>query len=195
MLKMCEIKPYYDFVRPYYCDRDAGHDFRHIARIFDRLEELSVGCVPEPKFHRLYFLAAFHGLVEKLRTDIEFRDQVDDLLRQLGWKNDEISDAFTALERHLSAPQTTEEMIVHDANFFEVTGRFGVAKAFTVGGNFNQTYERTLEIFEANLNKLVFRTPIGRSTYDARKDYARAFIEELRAEIKSRRLDADIASR
>ena len=86
-------------------------------------------------------------------------------------------------------------MIVHDANLFEVTGRFGIAKAFTVGGNFNQTYECTLEIFEDNLDKLVFRTPIGRSMYEVRKDYTRAFIEELRAEIKSRRLDAEIFSR
>ncbi len=192
---MCEIKSYYDFVRPYYHGRDAGHDFHHIARIFDRLEELSVGCVPEPEFHKLYFIAAFHGLVKRLGTDICFQNQVNNFLRQLGWENGDISEAFAALERHLFAPQTTEEMIVHDANFFEVTGRFGIAKAFTVGGSFNQTYERTLEIFEANLDKLVFRTPIGRSTYEARKDYARAFIEELRAEIKSRQLNAEISSR
>ena len=84
-------------------------------------------------------------------------------------------------------------MIVHDANFFEMTGRFGIAKAFTVGGNFNQTYECTLEIFEDNLDKLVFRTPIGRSMYEVEKITLAHSLKNLGQ--KSRRLDAEISSR
>ncbi|WP_299843111.1 hypothetical protein [uncultured Roseovarius sp.] len=193
MQQMNEITTYFEFVRPSYNNRDAGHDLRHIARIIERLDDLSVGCHPAPTRHLLFFLAAFHGLGEKLQEDSDFRQLTEDFLRQLGWKSDEIPGAFVALQRHLSAPETTEEMIVHDANFFEVTGPFGIAKAFTVGGHFNQTYERTLEIFEENVEKLVFRTPVGRSAYHNRKDYARAFIVELREELKLKRFDENLS--
>ena len=186
---MYEIEPYFEAIRPYYLDRDAGHDLRHIARIFDRLEELSVGYNPSPRLHFLHFLAAFHGLGKEMQSDAELQSFTKDFLEQLGWKDDEISQAFAALERHLRSPQTVEEMIVHDANYFEVTGAFGIAKAFTVGGHFNQSYEQTLEIFSENIEKLVFRTPVGRAAYEVRKEIARTYIKEFQNELKIKKLE------
>lgn len=62
---------------------------------------------------------------------------------------------------HLEDPRTPEAMIVHDANYVEVLGALGIAKAFTTGGARGQTYETTVNIFENNLNRAVFHTPEG----------------------------------
>jgi len=186
MLQQSKFQPYLDFVHPFYRDRDAGHDFRHIVRIFGRLDELCRELEPPPSTRKLFFLAAFHGLGQKLSNDVEFRQSATHFLENLGWGKDESTESFISLDRHLSNPITIEEMIVHDANFFEVTGAFGIAKAFTVGGSYAQTYEQTLEIFEANLDKLEFRTPVGRKDYEPRKEAARAFIANLRSDLAYR---------
>ena len=177
---------YCDFVRPAYADRDAGHDFDHIRRIIDRLPELAEGLDPPPVPHRLSFLATFHGLIGKITGDPEFRDRAVRFLTDLGWPEGEITTSFAALARHLSNPQTPEECMVHDANFFEVTGPFGIAKAFTVGGAHGQRYEQTLDIFAANLEALRFRTPAGQALYEPRKAYAAAFIQDLRGDLRAK---------
>ena len=180
------ISRYCDFVRPAYADRDAGHDFDHIRRIIDRLPELAEGLDPPPVPHRLSFLATFHGLIGKIAHHSEFRARAVCFLTDLGWPEGEIAASFAALARHLSDPQTAEEWMVHDANFFEVTGPFGIAKAFTVGGAHGQRYEQTLDIFAANLEALRFRTPAGRALYEPRKAYAAAFIQDLRRDLQAR---------
>ncbi len=184
MQRKDRIEAYCKFARPYYAQRDSGHDFRHILRIIDRLESLSAGFDPPPKRHNLCFLAAFHGLNRKIDSDHAFRKRAIIFLNDLGWTDSETKEAFKSLNRHLSAPETPEEMIVHDANFFEVTGPFGIAKAFTVGGHFGQSYERTLKIFKDNVKNLTFFTPTGQSLYEERRKYCTDFIERLQQELE-----------
>ena len=43
---------------------------------------------------------------------------------------------------------------MHDANYVEVLGAFGIAKAFTKGGAERQSYEETIAIFRENLRSL-----------------------------------------
>lgn len=179
-----QIQFYKDYVRPFYDGKDQGHNFQHIERIIARLNELREGIYPAPSERKLNFISCFHGLVFKIQHETLFRDQTVQFLEDLGWASDEIRGAFISLARHLSAPLEAEEMMVHDANYVEVTGAFGIAKAFTVGGSRGQAYEETLEIFASNLNKVVFCTPYGKKHYEARKDYSRAFIEMLRDDLK-----------
>ena len=184
MFRKNDIKPYLEAARPHYGGKDPGHDFRHILRIADRLEALSRGLTPPPVICRLNFLCAFHGLGGMIKSRPQLRDQVSAFLIDLGWQEDEISFAYDQLDTHLSDPQTSEQKIVHDANFFEVTGAFGIAKAFTVGGVYGQTYEETLAIFQANLDKLAFKTPFGRNVYARRIAITRDFIENLKSDLK-----------
>lgn len=186
MMLGAPIDRYCDFARPAYADRDPGHDFDHISRIIDRLPALADGLEPPPVPHRLHFLAAFHGLSGKIAGDPDFRRRTERFLTDLGWPQAEITASFAALARHVSDPQTAEERMVHDANLFEVTGPFGIAKAFTVGGARGQRYAQTLDIFAANLAALRFRTPAGRALYEPRKAYAAAFIEELRRDLTAK---------
>ena len=186
MVERGEIQPYLDFVRPHYDGRDVGHDFRHIIRIVERLDELAEGINPTPSSRSLNFLSAFHGLGTKITQSNDFRESVISFLLGVGWELSEIDAAFASLATHLTDPKTPEEMMVHDANFFEVTGPFGIAKAFAVGGALGQTYEQTLAIFKANIDKVTFRTPAGRETYEPRKKYAQLFILALQADLTTR---------
>ncbi len=179
-----QIGVYLEFARPYYESKDAAHDFRHIRRVAARSDELAKCADDEIRLDRLCCLVAFHGLGGKLADDAQLAERITIFLATLGWSAPEIEALLAALARHVSDPQTAEERIVHDANLFEVTGPFGIAKAFTVGGARGQSYERTLEIFERNLDKATFRTSAARAAYAPRKVYAHAFIKALRADLE-----------
>jgi len=133
--------------------------------------------------HFLYFLTAFHGLWLFWRDDPGFRARAISFLQELGWGEPEIEEAVVCLERHLKAPQTVEEEMVHDANYMELLGAFGIAKAFTVGGSLGQTYEKTVEIFENRyLNLVKFYTPVGKRMAGEGISYAKTFLTRLKSE-------------
>jgi hypothetical protein len=180
MDKVDMIDFYLNFARPLYAGKDVAHDFRHIERIISRLSELAEGLEPPPCSYKLNFLACFHGLGPKVDNDPELRAKIVVFLRDIGWKQQDIDASLSSLTTHLSDPRTSEELIVHDANYFEVTGAFGIAKAFMVGGARGQSYEQTVAIFDANLRRLTFRTPFGKRCYDSRKAYAEAYLAMLR---------------
>lgn len=180
---MDAIEPYVIFARPLYLDRDKGHDFQHIERIISRLDELSEGLEPPPPLSKLFFLACFHGLSAKISCDAELRVQIVAFLSGLGWQFEDINASLSSLQTHLGDPRTPEERIVYDANYYEVTGAFGIAKAFTVGGARDQSYEQTIAVFKQNLEHLTFRTPFGQRVYEQRKAYARRYLEDLIREL------------
>lgn len=125
MEKLDVIDFYIDFVRPLYAGKDAAHDFRHIERMISRCGDLAEGLEPPPCPHKLNFLACFHGLGPQIASDPELRAKTVAFLRDLGWARTDVNAALSSLATHLSEPQTSEEMIVYDANYFEVTGAFG----------------------------------------------------------------------
>ena len=182
MLKQ-QIEPYKEFARPYYVNRDSAHDFRHIKRIISRLDLLSKEMPPCSKA-LLCFLACFHGLKTQLEKDELFRDRVKVFLQNLTWNEPEIEKAFSSLKRHTSNPQTVEEQIVHDANYVELLGALGIAKAFTTGGAYQQTYEETANIFEYRyLDKVKFVTPVGKRIAKQKRAYTKSFLKQLRSEL------------
>lgn len=127
------VAPYLEFALPFYGTRDSAHDAAHIRRIVDRLDSLSEGVEPAPRPAMLHFLASFHGLGDRIAHDDEFDHRVRQLLTDLGWTGAAIEEAYLLLERHCVDPRTAEERVVHDANYIEVLGAFGIAKAFTKG--------------------------------------------------------------
>lgn len=177
------VETYMAFVRPYHGSRDPAHDIRHIERIASRLEPLTEGMAPPPRRRLMCFLAAFHGLEERLGMDGAFRGRALRFLRGLGWSEAEIEEAFASLHRHIKCPRTAEEKIVHDANFLELLGAFGIAKAFTTGGARGQSYEETAAIYEQQyLDPVEFQTPVGRRLAEEGRAYAKAFLARLRQE-------------
>jgi hypothetical protein len=175
--------PYATFALPLYGARDSAHDAAHIRRIIGRLDELSRGIDPPPRPRLLSFLAAFHGLADRMRRDDALHTETESLLRSLSWSSAQIEEGLAALDRHCTDPVTSEEKVVHDANFVELLGAFGVAKAFTRGGADGQSYEETLAIFERNLRRVRFRTPRGRELAEEGLRYGEEFIARLRQEL------------
>ncbi len=95
-----------------------------------------------------------------------------------------MAQASVSLDRHLSDPQTIEEAIVHDANYIEMLGAFGVAKAFTTGGARGQSLHETADIYEHRyLDKVQFRTPAGQRAAEEGRAYVKAFLTRLRDEL------------
>ncbi|GAA1119233.1 hypothetical protein [Kitasatospora arboriphila] len=173
-------EPYVSQAEPYYATKDPAHDFTHIRRILARLELLRDG--EEHRLDLLYFLACYHGLVPCL-DHAGFREDTAAFLGSLGWQPGEISQAFVGLRRHLDGPALIEEQLVHDANYLEAVGAFGIAKAFTTGGARGQHYEETIERARYFIDRPVFRTPAGRRMAAARRAYAHAFLDDLEAEL------------
>ena len=131
----------------------------------------------------LHFLACFHGLGNLIAQDQDLDHQVCELLARLGWADPEIEEAHLLLQRHCVDPQTSEERVVHDANYVEVVGAFGIAKAFTMGGAQRQSYEETAAIFQRNLHRVEFRTPRGQAIAQEGRSYAESFLDRLRDEL------------
>jgi uncharacterized protein len=178
-----QLAPYKEFAKPYYADMDSAHDFAHIERILDWLGTLSKETRQPPRLDHLYFLACFHGLEKRLNTDHGFREQVTSFLHGLAWTKTEVEEILLSLSRHFTDPKTVEEEIIHDANYIELLGAFGIAKAFTTGGARGQTIEQSAEIFEHQfLKRIKFRTPIGKRLAEGGRTYARRFLKRLRAE-------------
>lgn len=178
-----QIEPYRDFVKPYYAVKDPAHDFQHIERIINRLTMLSEDISQPIDSAKLYFLACFHGLGKQLSSNKKFNDQVQMFLKSLDWTMEEIEEVFQTLYRHLTNPQSIEEKIVHDANYIEILGAFGIAKAFTTGGANGQSLEETVNIFENQyLDKVVLQTSVGKRLAEERKNYTKEFLIRLRNE-------------
>jgi uncharacterized protein len=178
-----QIEPYKEFVKPHYAVKDPAHNFRHIERILSRLTVLSENLLQEICLEKLYFLACFHGLGKQLSRSDDFQNQVRLFLESLDWMSEDIEDGFQSLYRHLVNPQSIEEQIIHDANYIELLGAFGIAKAFTTGGAKGQSLEETANIFEHQyLDKVVFQTPVGKRLAEERKNYTKEFLTRLRNE-------------
>ncbi len=178
-----QIESYKEFVKPHYAAKDPAHDFQHIERIINRLSMLSENLSQEIHLEKLYFLACFHGLGKQLSRSEDFQSQVRLFLKSLTWTSENIEEGFQSLYRHLVNPQSIEEKIVHDANYIEVLGAFGIAKAFTTGGAKGQSLEETANIFEHQyLDRVVFQTPKGKRLAEERKNYTKEFLTRLRSE-------------
>lgn len=178
-----QVEVYKKFVLPHYVGKDAAHNFRHIERILARLSILSEGIEPSPNIESLYFLACFHGLGKRLNSDRAFAEEVKAFLLGLGWSESKIEEGFESLTRHLAQPQKIEEKIVHDANYLELLGAFGIAKAFTTGGARGQLIEESADIFEHQyLDKVEFQTPTGKRLAQEGREYAKAFLKRLQTE-------------
>jgi hypothetical protein len=174
------------FVSPWYRTRDPAHDLEHIKRILGRLPSLSIGVEPAPRAHLLAFLACFHGMAKALRDEPSLAQDTTRLLSELGWLEADKTEALAMVPRHLADPRTSEEKVVHDANYVELFGALGIAKAFTTGGAQGQSYLQTLAILENQyLDRVVLKTPAGREIADRDRSYVKAFLRRLERELSS----------
>lgn len=179
-----DIDTYLEFVKPLYDSKDPAHNFQHIERIIEKSSTIRESIESNIRLELLYFLICFHGLGKKLHSDEYAQRASRDFLIGIGWSEDEIAFGFECLRRHTKNLVKVEEKIVHDANYIELLGAFGIAKAFTTGGALGQTYEETMRIYEESyLDKVQFQTVIGRKLAEEGCKYAKEFLARLKSEL------------
>lgn len=178
------LSEYCKFVKPLYFGKDAAHNFDHIERMIKRVDLIKKDYEPIINSELLWFLTCFHGLKSTLNESETIRRKCISFLEGLGWASNDILTGFDCLNRHLNNPVTIEEKIVHDANFIELLGAFGIAKAFTTGGANNQTYTQTIKIYEEEyLDRIKFQTEKGKEVAREGRTYAKNFLNRLKQEI------------
>ncbi|MCQ1531584.1 HD domain-containing protein [Lutispora saccharofermentans] len=185
MTKDNYLKPFKDYVKEHYTSKDAAHNFEHIERIINTSNKIiDYGVDEDIDFYLLAFLQCFHGLSRKLETDSEFKRNTIDFLLGLGLSGEKITIYFECLKRHCKSPQRIEEKIVHDSNFIEVVGSYGLARAFNSAGTRGQTIEEIIDILETHYyNMIECKTPFGKIVYNEKKKFAEDFLILLKKEI------------
>lgn len=180
------IMSYKDYVKKHYETKDVAHDFEHIERIINTTKRIvAYGVDKDIDYPLLTFLQCFHGLNPKLEADSRFKEKTIGFLLEKGWVAREISNAFESLNRHCKLPQRIEEEIVHDANFIEVVGYFGLARAFNSAGARGQSVEEIMQILKSHYyDKVECKTPYGKIVYKERKELAESFLNALKEEIE-----------
>ena len=179
------INDYLEYAKPLYSEKDVAHNFEHIERMIKRIKFLGIGYEEQIKPELLWFLTCFHGLNSTFNDFSSKKQHCIDFLMEKGWSNNDISIGFECLNRHLNDPITLEEQIVHDANFIELLGAFGIAKAFTTGGSHGQSYYETIRIYEEEyLDNVIFHTERGKELAVEGKEYAKSFLSRLKQELE-----------
>lgn len=171
------------FVKSYYDAKDPGHNFSHIERIL-KYTSIIKKDFKNININKLYFLALFHGLNKKINSNENFKKEIVILLKKCNIPDKEINDYFISLSRHIKNPLTIEEKIIHDANFLELYGALGIAKAFITGGFKNQTLDETINIFENNyFKKIKLKTNTGKRLSRDKKCFTKMFLKNLKKEL------------
>ncbi|NMC81543.1 MAG: hypothetical protein GYA63_01630 [Armatimonadetes bacterium] len=86
---------------------------------------------------------------------------------------------WIALQRYRHAPDTSEELAVHDAWALEAVGAPGIAKAFIRGGRMSRDLHEIVQDMRDTLSNSVFLTPAGRRLGVRRIVVTRRFLKDL----------------
>ena len=158
------LQNYLDYVIPHYPQPEFIHSLLNHLGFFN-IEHLNKS--------KLYFLATFCGLLEKLKTDTKFIGKTLMKLKQLNWTSEQIKEALYSLERQLSAPLTEEEKIVHDLYILEQLSATSILKAISTTG-----LEDPL-IHQIKTSDFQFFTSIGEEMGLERLAYTKKIVDEL----------------
>ena len=167
------IEGYKNFVEIHYATKDIAHNFSHIERIICTVDKIISYCAYENlDYSLLAFLQCFHGLNRKLESDDDFKQETVNFLISQGWTSENIANAFQSLKCHCKSPKNTEEDIVYDANFIEVVGAFGLARAFNSAGMRGQSVEEIASILKTHYYDVIqCRFPMGKPYMKKEKNF------------------------
>ncbi|MEM7799553.1 MAG: HD domain-containing protein [Chloroflexota bacterium] len=205
-----EVK-FRDFVVETLADADRAHTVDHIERVVANARQL---CEVEGADRDIVMPAAWlHDCVvvpknspNRSKASRLAAEKAGDYLTQLAYPLTLIPHIKHAIEAHsFSAgipPKTLEAQVVQDADRLDSIGAIGVARCLLTGVSFDaQLYDRldpfaearplddkaySIDHFEVKLFKLagMMQTAAGRIEAERRTTFMRAFIDQLKSEIK-----------
>lgn len=170
----------YQFVEPYYKNKDIMHDLSHIMRVERTAERLMQ--ILEVSFDAriVKYAIYFHGFIysheEVIREWLTNHIKEDALIERI------IQAAWDSQKS--SMPITAEGMLVHDAHMIEGGKTYLIVKSLITGSLRGQDLETTIRYIESNvLDKGICYYEQAQSLYEVQQDFAKAFIVDLKDEV------------
>jgi uncharacterized protein len=170
----------FDFVSPFYANKDIMHDLSHIERIMTKLNELSNET--EMQFNKelaevaLYFhgiIYSHEGVIKDYLSKIKFKAEEIDLIIKIAWES-----------QKENKPTTNEGLMLHDAHMLEGGRNFEIIKSLITGSIRGQNLEQTMTYIELNLmHKGHCYTKEGIKKYEIMKNRTKEIFEELNFEL------------
>jgi uncharacterized protein len=192
-------------------DRDPGHDFEHVMRVYKNAQR--IGREEGADMKILLAAVLLHDLVvypkgsaKRSKSADDSADIAEKILQKRGWAKSAIDRVSYCIRTHSYSkgirPMTLEAKILQDADRLDALGAIGIARTFSVGGSENRKFYNpddpfwkssrepddrvwTLDHFQAKLLHLenTLHTKTARTVARQRTRFMRDFIKELASEI------------
>lgn len=173
---MLNEKALFEFVEPYYIDKDIMHNMWHIElvkKMVKRILSLSSYIVDE---ECLTLATYFHGFIYRDEDKIKQWMQAQNYNEAMIWKT--INIAWESQRREI--PETIEGKILHDAHVLEGGKTYLIVKTLITGSVRGQSLTDTLKYMENNvLDKNQCYLPETIPLCEEMNKYTNSFFGEL----------------
>lgn len=159
-----QLQDYLDYALPHYHNPESLYSIINHLGFFNP-EQLNTS--------KLYFLATFCGLLEKLQTNSKFIHETLIKLNDLNWSAKEINEALHSLARQLSTPLTEEEKIIHDLYYIEQISASTLMQVISTEGLNSSLIHKIIE------GDFQFFTSVGKQMGLERLEYTQKIIAQL----------------
>lgn len=178
---MLNERALFDFVEPYYIDKDIMHNMWHIELVKKMIDKIISISDYEIDEECLMLATYFHGFIyideEKIKKWMlsqNYDDKTISKTIKIAWES-----------QRSEVPETLEGKILHDAHVLEGGKTYLVVKTLITGSVRGQSLVDTLDYMQKNvLNKNKCYLPETIPLCEEMNKYTNSFYEELKAGIQ-----------
>lgn len=178
---MLNERALFDFVEPYYIDKDIMHNMWHIELVKKMIDKIISISDYEIDEECLMLATYFHGFIyideEKIKKWMlsqNYDDKTISKTIKIAWES-----------QRSEVPETLEGKILHDAHVLEGGKTYLVVKTLITGSVRGQSLIDTLDYMQKNvLNKNKCYLPETIPLCEEMNKYTNSFYEELKAGIQ-----------
>ena len=178
---MLNERALFDFVEPYYIDKDIMHNMWHIELVKKMIDKIISISDYEIDEECLMLATYFHGFIyideEKIKKWMlsqNYDDKTISKTIKIAWDS-----------QRSEVPETLEGKILHDAHVLEGGKTYLVVKTLITGSVRGQSLVDTLDYMQKNvLNKNKCYLPESIPLCEEMNKYTNSFYEELKAGIQ-----------
>ena len=178
---MLNERALFDFVEPYYIDKDIMHNMWHIELVKKMIDKIISISDYEIDEECLMLATYFHGFIyideEKIKKWMlsqNYDDKTISKTIKIAWES-----------QRSEVPETLEGKILHDAHVLEGGKTYLVVKTLITGSVRGQSLVDTLDYMQKNvLNKNKCYLPESIPLCEEMNKYTNSFYEELKAGIQ-----------
>ena len=173
---MLNEKALFEFVEPYYADKDIMHNMWHIELVKKMVNKIIAGSSYSVDEECLLLATYFHGFIykdeEKIKQWMREQDYDEERIAktvQIAWES-----------QRSEIPETLEGKILHDAHVLEGGKTYLIVKTLITGSVRGQALLDTLQYMEGHvLDKNSCYLPETIPLCEEMNEYTNRFFEEL----------------